>query len=115
VVILDFWATWCGPCVPGLKHLNELAQKVQGVRIYAVNLMESSEQIEQFMQRHSLKLPALLDTEGQVAEQYRVEPIPHTVVIGRDGKIVDVVVGFDPAVAPARLDAAIAKAKGEGQ
>lgn len=115
VVILDFWATWCGPCVPGLKHLNEVAAKAEGVQIYAINLMETAEQVRGFMDRHQLKLNALLDAEGTVAEKYRVEAIPHTVVIGKDGNIVDVVIGFDPNVAPARLDAAIAKAKGQEQ
>ena len=96
VVVLDFWATWCGPCRKGLPHLDKLyqANKGKGLKAYAVDLRETKEEVKQFVEETKLGVPVLMDTDGKVAEQYKVSGIPQTVVIGKDGKVQAVIVGF---------------------
>jgi thiol-disulfide isomerase/thioredoxin len=96
VVILDFWATWCPPCIEGLPIVAKVAAKYrdQGVVLYAVNEGESAKEVEPFLAEQKLDLPVVFDSEGSVGDLYRVSGIPQTVVIGKDGKVQVVHVGF---------------------
>lgn len=107
VVVLDFWATWCPPCRKGLPHLDKLAQQhaEDGVVVYAVNLKESSDKAKGFMDKEGLKLNVLMDSKGEVAKLYRVQGIPQTVVIDREGKVQAVVVGYSDG--DTRVDEAV--------
>ena len=98
VVVLDFWATWCGPCVMAMPHLDKVYKdlKDDGLRVFAVNLREGPEKVKNFMETKGLSLPALYDTEGEVAKQYGVQGIPTQVIVGKDGTVKKVVVGYDP-------------------
>ncbi len=96
VVILDFWATWCGPCVRALPIISEVAgsYKDQGVEFYAVNLGDEPDAVQQFLEEHKLNVPVLLDRDGRIGELYKAEAIPQTVIIGKDGVVQVVHVGF---------------------
>ena len=98
VILLDFWATWCGPCVMAMPHIDKLHQdyKDRAVKVYAVNQREAREKIEPFLKSKKLSLPVLLDPNGDVGKAYGVRGIPTTVLIGKDGTILKVMVGFDP-------------------
>jgi thiol-disulfide isomerase/thioredoxin len=109
VVVLDFWASWCGPCVEGLPHLQRVAQRENGPIVLAINVQETPDVIGQFLQRNDLQLTTLLDADGAVSELYGVTGIPQTVVIRPDGTVQKVLVGFGPNT-PGELDAAIAAA-----
>jgi thiol-disulfide isomerase/thioredoxin len=111
VTILDFWATWCPPCRAGLPHLQETADKYgkDGLVVYAINQQEAKPVIERFMGQQKLTLLVLLDTKGEVAKKYFVSGIPQTVVIGKDGKVRKVLVGFGPGSAE-QLTAAVEEA-----
>jgi len=112
VVILDFWATWCGPCRASLPHLQELyeAKKGDGVKVFAVDQQEEKDVVQKFINETKLTVPVLLDTDAQVGQKYYVSGIPQTVVIGKDGKVKKVLVGFGPDT-PQEL----AKAIGDAQ
>jgi thiol-disulfide isomerase/thioredoxin len=95
VVVLEFWATWCGPCLQTMPLVNGVVREFtgQGVELVAVNLEEQPEQVKAMLNRHKLKIPVALDRDGVVASKYAVTAIPQTVVIDRDGKIARLFVG----------------------
>ena len=98
IVVLDFWATWCGPCVRALPQVVATSKKYadKGVKLYAVNLREEPADIKAFLQEHKLDVSVALDKEGKTAEAYGVEGIPQSVIIGKDGTVQVVHVGASP-------------------
>jgi peroxiredoxin len=95
VVVLDFWATWCGPCIQAMPQVERAAAefKEQGVTLVAVNLQETAEEVTAMLERQKLKVTVALDRDGSVADQYKAVAIPQTVIVDRDGKVARVFVG----------------------
>ncbi len=89
-VVLDFWATWCGPCLQTIPHVAQLHRdsKVATRKAVAVNLEETPEQIQALLKRLKLEIPVALDRDGAIAARYGVSAIPQTLIIDREGKVV---------------------------
>jgi thiol-disulfide isomerase/thioredoxin len=100
VVMLDFWATWCGPCVAEMPILAKVAQEYadKGVVLYAVNLREEVADIEEFFKDKDFTATVALDTEGSVGDAYGAEGIPHLVIIDKKGVVQSVHTGYSPDI-----------------
>jgi peroxiredoxin len=100
IVMLDFWATWCGPCVQEMPELAEVAEeyKDRQVVFYAVNQQEESDQISEFLNKKELDITVALDVEGDAALDYGVEGIPMLVLIDKAGVVQAVHIGYDPKI-----------------
>lgn len=115
IVVLDFWATWCGPCMQSMPVVEKIVAEFadQGVRLVAVNLQEEPQAIDAKLERLQLRLPVALDRDGAVAEAYEARAIPQTVVIDREGHIANLFVGGGSSLAE-QLRESLRKVLAEG-
>lgn len=95
IVVLDFWATWCGPCIQAMPQVDEAVAEFaeDDVILVAVNLQESADQIRTALERLKLDPAVAMDIDGVAAARYEANAIPQTVVIDRSGKIARLFVG----------------------
>jgi len=98
VVVLDFWASWCGPCIKSLPGLIETMSSFPAdrVKLIGVNQGESPEQVKHFLETKGLKFKVAMDADQSVARKYGVDAIPHTVIVGPDGKVAWMQTGYNP-------------------
>jgi peroxiredoxin len=96
VVLVNFWATWCGPCVVEMPLLQErfAALRDAGLFVVAVNNDERPDEVEAFSDNAGLSFPVLLDPGAKVQRLYRVLGYPTSVLVGRDGVILAVHMGM---------------------
>lgn len=89
VTLINFWATWCPPCVEEIPSLNRLRQLMQGkpFDLISINYAEDKTTIKDFLSRVDVDFPVLLDQDGSFAAQWNVVAYPSTFVIGKDGTI----------------------------
>jgi cytochrome c biogenesis protein CcmG, thiol:disulfide interchange protein DsbE len=89
IVVLDFWATWCGPCIAGIPHTNELAEKFKDkVVVIGVCHPQGGENMEKMVKDKGIKYPVCLDTNGKPAKAYGVDGFPDYYIIDAAGKLV---------------------------
>jgi len=89
VVVLDFWASWCGPCRRSFPWLNQMQARYgqEGLVIIGVNVDASREDAKVFLAEYPADFRINFDTEGVLATAYGVEAMPSSYVIGRDGEL----------------------------
>lgn len=86
--LIDFWATWCGPCITVSKYLNVLQEKYAS-ELYIVSLTEESpEVVKKFLQRHPTKLAVSLDYDRNNFKTHKVKALPKGVLLNSEGKVI---------------------------
>jgi len=97
VVILDFWATWCGPCRMTMPMLERLQKEYASTMVLlAINLQEPKDVVRDYVLRQGINSQVLLDERGSVGEIYGTDAIPMQVLLDKQGIIRDIRSGFDP-------------------
>jgi thiol-disulfide isomerase/thioredoxin len=96
VILLDMWATWCGPCRRELPIVAEVAREYQGRGLFvcAVNLQEDKQKVAAFANAEKLSVPVALDEQGVVAQEYHANAIPMLVLIDKAGTVRFVHIGL---------------------
>lgn len=89
-VLINFWATWCEPCVNELPLLDEANGSMDGVQIVAVNVGERQEKVQQFVEALGLQLPIALDRTGSQKKPYQIINLPVTVMVDKEGIVSDI-------------------------
>ncbi len=98
VTLLDFWATWCGPCRRSLPGLKELASTYGGnnLEIISVSEDEDEDAWHTFVAQNDMTWTQRLDADHEMMRQYGASSLPTYVLVGRDGNVVQQYVGYDP-------------------
>ncbi|MGD8191243.1 TlpA family protein disulfide reductase [Brevibacillus ginsengisoli] len=108
-IVINFWASWCGPCreeAPDLKKLSDTYK--EKVDIYAVNLtsQDNRQDVNEFIKKYQFDFPILLDEKGEVADRYKIQAIPTTFFIDKQGIVQQTVIGM---IDPSKLDQYVSK------
>ncbi|MDM7862022.1 TlpA disulfide reductase family protein [Alteromonas sp. ASW11-36] len=87
IVLVNFWASWCGPCREELPEMEALQQKYEdmGFTVLAVNVDDKPEKADVLLDDIEVTFPVLFDTQGEVSELYDVSAMPTTVIVDRNG------------------------------
>lgn len=99
IIVLDFWATWCGPCRKALPVLSHVVTqlKEKGIILFAINQREAPDRVKTFLATQNLSsVTVLLDPRGEAGALYQVSGLPKIVIIGKDGLIKTVYRGLAP-------------------
>ncbi len=98
VVMINFWASWCGPCRQEMPLLDELYNnyKPLGFTILGVNVEEDSGKAKAVLRDIPVSFPVLFDTQNTVSQLYNVVAMPSTVLVDRDGKVRYLHKGYKP-------------------
>lgn len=116
VVLLDLWATWCGPCRKSLPHIQELSVNPdlakKGLVVWAVNAQEKPATVAKYLQENKYTFTVPMDTQDQMGNLYGAYSYPTTIIVGRDGLIKSVFVGYGPGLGQ-EITAAVEQALAE--
>jgi peroxiredoxin len=98
VVMLNFWATWCGPCRQEMPHLEALHQRYSdlGFTLLGVNVEEDSSGADKFLSGTPVTFPILFDPDSEVSQAYEVVAMPSTVLVDRAGNMRFIHHGYKP-------------------
>lgn len=106
VVMINFWATWCGPCRQEMPKLEEIFSRYEraGFALLAVNIDEDSARALRLAADLGVSFPLLLDNEQSVSRLYDVQAMPMTVLVDRGGNVRSVHYGYRPGMEQRYLD-----------
>lgn len=106
VVMINFWATWCGPCRQEMPLLDELYGRYHrvGFNLLGVNIDDDTTRALRMVEELDLHFPVVFDTRKEVSRLYNVEAMPATILVDREGKIRHVHHGYKPGYEDKYLD-----------
>ncbi len=98
VVLLNFWASWCGPCRQEMPLLNDIQKKYSplGFSVLGINVDLKSEKAFRYLKDTPVIFPVLFDPDSKVSELYSVSAMPSTALIDKDGKVRFIHAGYKP-------------------
>ncbi len=98
VVLVNFWATWCGPCQQEMPLLDQMYKKYKpaGFTLIGVNVDKTAPAVKELLARKPVSFPVLLDPANQVSKAYHVDEMPSSVIIDRKGQIRYIHRGYKP-------------------
>lgn len=96
IILINFWASWCGPCRKEMPVLQKLQDKYQdlGVQVWGINVEQENQAGKDFLADLSLSFPIFFDPTNTLSKTYQVEAMPTTVIIDRDGHVRYVYKGY---------------------
>ncbi|MEM6822834.1 MAG: TlpA disulfide reductase family protein [Verrucomicrobiota bacterium] len=87
--LVEFWATWCGPCKRSVPHLNKIHKTFSPKGLVVVGLSkETPQEIKDFTKKYGVKYPMSIDSNGKLQKRFGVNSIPHALLVNSAGKIV---------------------------
>lgn len=104
VLVLNFWASWCKPCVDEMPSLNRFAQEMkgQGVTVLGVSVDHDEEKYKKFLKAANIRFPVYRDGKADIPASYGTYKYPETYIIDKNGKVVEKIIGekmwMDPDV-----------------
>jgi len=106
VVMINFWATWCGPCRQEMPLLDELYSRYQrvGFNLLGVNIDDDSNRAMNMIEELGVNFPVLFDARKEVSKLYEVEAMPVTVIVDREGTVRYIHHGYKPGYEDKYLD-----------
>ncbi|MCC6547332.1 TlpA family protein disulfide reductase [Candidatus Sumerlaeota bacterium] len=88
VIVVDFWATWCPPCVASLPEMNSLQEQYrEQVQFVGVSLDRSAGDLKRFLDKHGASYPSIFDGNGKIANEYGIRAIPTVAIIDTNGSL----------------------------
>ena len=96
IVFVDFWASWCPPCLASLPAYDQMRQEIgtEEFEIIAINVDENTEDGLEFLEKHPVGYPVLADPDGQIGIPYGIRTLPRSFLLDRDGRIIVVYKSF---------------------
>ena len=98
VIVLDFWASWCGFCMQSMPEVHKLMEEFKGrdVKYITVNAQEDQATIKSALERLKIEPTTVLDIDGAAGERYQATSLPQIVVIDTEMKVADLIIGANP-------------------
>ena len=106
IVLVNFWASWCGPCRKEMPILEQLSRlyRGKGVALLGVNVEPDAGAASQWLKSTPVSFPILFDVDGNVSKLYQVEGMPNTVIVDRKGNLRYIHRGYSPGAENEYLD-----------
>jgi thiol-disulfide isomerase/thioredoxin len=97
IVVLDFWASWCAPCMQSMPEVARVVQEFRdkNVKYVAVNMQEDRTTISSALERAQVNPVVALDVDGVASERYEVSAVPQIVIVDADGNVARMFIGVD--------------------